>query len=543
MAALAHHYDAAGTAETAAKAVNYAGLAAEQAERRFAHREAARLWQQAINAFDRAHPDGSEPKRAAAAAAPADQGARAERRHGRGPGAAPQGDGGRAAARDLELTARIAASLAVPYKGMARDFTRTAWEIVDVTEKALVELPADEQVAAGEPARHARLELEGSDTGRGQQASLEAEELARQSGDPALLAVALSGRLRQSYGIPAVGEREAIGRELLEVGEASGQIAVQALAHLVLMECAAARGDFAEADRRDRAPPSGSPSSTTCPRPAAVAAWYAGQRLMIAGDYRGRGGGLPERGPAHRAGRHAGGPPGPAADHLVLPGPGGGPGGRDGGAARPRRTSARRKWTLDAYALALAAAGHERDARAIAAVRPPVRPDFLYELAMTWRALAGMLLGDDRAHGGGLRHARPRSPTASRARAPAWSRCGRSRRPSATSPGTWGGRTRPGPTTRRPSRWPSGWASPAGSPRPGRRSTHCDPGVEQVTRKPLLSAVPPGRTRSSTRYQPGLATICGRQCTVRVSPVNAGGAARYGRQRLTAGLQRSSRQW
>jgi hypothetical protein len=52
------------------------------------------------------------------------------------------------------------------------------------------------------------------------------------------------------------------------------------------------------------------------------------------------------------------------------------------------------KWTLDAYAVALASAGHLKDAGAIAAVRPPVRPDFLYELAMTWRALAGMLLDD-----------------------------------------------------------------------------------------------------------------------------------------------------
>jgi hypothetical protein len=52
------------------------------------------------------------------------------------------------------------------------------------------------------------------------------------------------------------------------------------------------------------------------------------------------------------------------------------------------------KWTLDAYALALASAGHVSDAKAVAATRPPVRPDFLYELAMTWRALAGMLLDD-----------------------------------------------------------------------------------------------------------------------------------------------------
>lgn len=52
------------------------------------------------------------------------------------------------------------------------------------------------------------------------------------------------------------------------------------------------------------------------------------------------------------------------------------------------------KWTLDAYALALASSGHGPEARAVAATRPPVRPDFLYELAMTWRALAGMLLDD-----------------------------------------------------------------------------------------------------------------------------------------------------
>jgi hypothetical protein len=52
------------------------------------------------------------------------------------------------------------------------------------------------------------------------------------------------------------------------------------------------------------------------------------------------------------------------------------------------------KWTLDAYAVALASAGHMRDARAVIAVKTPVRPDFLYELAMIWRALAGMLLDD-----------------------------------------------------------------------------------------------------------------------------------------------------
>src|SRR5690606_31753463 len=83
----------------------------------------------------------------------------------------------------LELTARVAASLAVPHKGMARDFTRTAWEIVDITERALSELPEGEQSLRASLLTTLALELEGSSSPeRGRQASLEALEVARQSG-------------------------------------------------------------------------------------------------------------------------------------------------------------------------------------------------------------------------------------------------------------------------------------------------------------------------------------------------------------------------
>ncbi|GII91497.1 BTAD domain-containing putative transcriptional regulator [Sinosporangium siamense] len=394
VAALAHHYDAAGTAETAAKAVHYAGLAAEQAERRFAHREAATLWQRGIAAFDRSgRADGRERTRERllltlhlikALALCGDMAAARRHRREAMDAALPLGD--------LELTARVAASLAVPHKGMARDFTRTAWEIVDVTEKALVELPTDEQALRASLLATLALELEGSAGGRGHQASLEAEELARLSGDPALLAVALSGRLRQSYGIPAVDEREAIGRELLEVAERSGQVSVQALAHLVLLECSAARGDFAAADAHVAAAERLA-RKYGLPAPMAVGAWYAGQRHMIAGDY-------PRAGVAYReaarmtarAGMLEGRQDLPLITtfclHLVD--------GRAADMVEPLAEAHQRgaKWTTDAYALALASAGHPRDAAAVAASRAPVRPDFLYELVMIWRALAGMLLGD-----------------------------------------------------------------------------------------------------------------------------------------------------
>ncbi|MFI0421504.1 BTAD domain-containing putative transcriptional regulator [Spongiactinospora sp. 9N601] len=394
VAALAHHFDAAGTAETAAKAVHYASLAADQAERRFAHREAADLWQQAIDAFDRAGRSDDEQRvrerlrlslrLIKALGLCGDMAAARRQRRAAMDAALPLGD--------LELTARVAASLAVPHKGMARDFTRTAWEIVDVTERALIELPAEEQALRASLLATLALELEGSAGGRGHEASLEAEELARMSGDPALLAVALSGRLRQSYGIPAVGEREAIGRELLSVGEASGQVAVQALAHLVLMECAAARGDFATADA-EVATAERLARQYDLPAPAAVGAWYAGQRRMISGDYAGA-----ERAyrdaarQTARAGMLEGRQDLPLITsfclHLVD--------GRAADMVEPLAEAHQRgaKWTLDAYALALASAGHQRDARAVAAVRTPVRLDFLYELAMTWRALTGMLLED-----------------------------------------------------------------------------------------------------------------------------------------------------
>ncbi|MBX6383851.1 MAG: AAA family ATPase [Microbispora sp.] len=394
VAALAHHYDAAGTVETAAKAVRYAALAAEQAERRFAHREAATLWQQAIAAFDRAHAGRADAVRERlelqlrlirALALCGDMTAARAHRGEAMSVALPLGD--------LELTARIAAALAVPHKGIARDFTHTAWEIVDVTEKALVALPQGEQSLRASLLATLALELEGSATERGYQASLEAEELARSSGDPALLAMALSGRLRQSYTLTQVDERETIGRELLRVGAESGQIAVQTLAHLVLLECAAARGDFAEADEH-LAQAERLGRQYDLPAPAAVGAWYAGQRLMITGDYEGA-----ERAYRNaarltaRAGMLEGRQDLPLIAtfclHLVN--------GRAAEMTEPLGEAHQRgaKWTPDAYAVALASAGHIRDARVVAANREPVRTDFLYELALIWRALAGMLLDDE----------------------------------------------------------------------------------------------------------------------------------------------------
>ncbi|WP_373282356.1 BTAD domain-containing putative transcriptional regulator [Microtetraspora niveoalba] len=390
VAALAHHYEAAGSVETAAKAERYAGLAAEQAERRFAHREAASLWQRAIAAFDRARSGGERERlelqlrmiRALALCGDMTA-ARAHRREAMDV-ALPLGD--------LELTARVAAALAVPHKGIARDLTRTAWEIVDVTEKALVELPAGEQSLRASLLATLALELEGSATQRGYQASLEAEELARSSGDPSLLAMALSGRLRQSYTMTQVDERETIGRELLRVGAESGQIAVRTLAHLVLLECAAARGDFAEADAH-LAQAERLGRRYDLPAPAAVGAWYAGQRLMISGDYAGA-----ERAYRNaarltaRAGMLEGRQDLPLIAsfclHLVQ--------GQADGMVDPLGEAHQRgaKWTLDAYALALASAGHMKDARAVATSREPVRTDYLYELALIWRALAGMLLSD-----------------------------------------------------------------------------------------------------------------------------------------------------
>jgi DNA-binding SARP family transcriptional activator/tetratricopeptide (TPR) repeat protein len=387
VAALAHHYFLADVAE---KAVHYSGLAAEQAERRFAFREAARLWEQALAAFDRTGADTKQRvllmlRQIKALAHCGDMtSARLLRRQAMDLALPLQ---------NLEITARVAASLAVPHKGMARDFTRTAWEIVDVTEKALMELPEGEQTLRASLLTTLALELEGSSSPeRGRQASLEALELARQSGDPVLIAAALSGRLRQSYDIPAVDTRESIGRELLEVAQRSGQMATQALAHLVLLECAAARGEFGVADRHAAAADRLA-KQYQLSAPAAVSAWYAGQRLMIAGDYAGAERAYREAARmTARAGMLEGRQDLPLITSFCLRLVDGRAADTVGLLAEAHQRGA--KWTLDAYALALASAGHAKDAAALAATRPPVRPDFLYELVMTWRALAGMLLDD-----------------------------------------------------------------------------------------------------------------------------------------------------
>ncbi|WP_256863420.1 hypothetical protein [Microbispora sp. GKU 823] len=470
VAALAHHYDAAGTVETAAKAVRYAGLAAEQAERRFAHREAATLWQQAIAAFDRAHTGrahaggGSVRDRLElqlrmirALALCGDMTAARAHRGEAMSVALPLGD--------LELTARVAAALAVPHKGIARDFTRTAWEIVDVTEKALVELPEGEQSLRASLLATLALELEGSATERGYQASLEAEELARSSGDPALLAMALSGRLRQSYTLTQVDERETIGRELLRVGAESGQIAVQTLAHLVLLECAAARGDFAEADEH-LAQAERLGRQYALPAPAAVGAWYAGQRLMITGDYAGA-----ERAYRNaarltaRAGMLEGRQDLPLIAtfclHLVD--------GRAAEMAEPlgEATSAARSgrrtptpWRSPRPGTSGTRGWSPRAGNRSAPTSSTSSPSSGGRSpGCCWTTRAGC---------GRRTRSWRRSATASPGPAPGWSPCGRWRRRSATSP--YGSGCRPATTTTRRWPWPSGWACPAGSPRPARRS-------------------------------------------------------------------------
>jgi hypothetical protein len=158
------------------------------------------------------------------------------------------------------------------------------------------------------------------------------------------------------------------------------------------MECAAARGDFAEADAQINAAERLA-RRYDLPAPSAVGAWYSGMRLMIAGDWTGAE--RVYRNAARltaRAGMLEGRQDLPLITTFCLRLVEGKAADMVESLEEAHRRGA--KWTLDAYAVALASAGHLKDARTIAAARPAVRPDFLYELAMMWRALAGMLLDD-----------------------------------------------------------------------------------------------------------------------------------------------------
>jgi hypothetical protein len=279
--ALAHHFGLAASRDTAARAARYARLAAEDAERRADPHAAARLWRQAVAAYDRA--GGGDPRgrleavmglgRALALTGHLDE---ARRLRGEAVTAVTAAD----TVDDPVLVADVLAGFVVPAIWTANDDEALSRRIVEAAERAL---PAQEGARRARLLGTLALELRGTTADRGAAAAREAEALARDAGDPTLLAFALNARFMHAFGRTGLAaERARIGAELIEVAGGHDLVTFEVLGHLIAMQAHAALADLAAADAHARAADDLA-TRYELPLVGVFTAWYAGLRLAVEG--------------------------------------------------------------------------------------------------------------------------------------------------------------------------------------------------------------------------------------------------------------------
>ncbi|RBM21008.1 SARP family transcriptional regulator [Prauserella sp. PE36] len=252
VAALAHHHVLAGAAVSAERAVRYTRAAAEQAERRFAPHEAARLWRAALAADDRAG-DGDVRRRLdlimGLVRAQAVTGGLSEARVHRAEALTLAERLG-----DPVLTARVLGAFDVPAIWTEPDDPALARRIAEVAERTLAALPPEEAALRGRLLATLALELRNAGGDRAREAAERAESIARGLADPALLAFALNARFMQSFDRAGLApERVRIGAELVELATANALPTFEVLGHLVLVQAHSALADFGAADRHAEA--------------------------------------------------------------------------------------------------------------------------------------------------------------------------------------------------------------------------------------------------------------------------------------------------
>ena len=242
VSALAHHFAEAGTDPV--KAARYCGLAAAQAEQRFAYPEAARLWDQALACLDQA---GGAPARdrlepvlgLVGALAHTGQLARARSyRHDAVRAAQPLDD--------PVLLARVITAFDVPRLWYSHEYGVPDDELVSMAEQTLARLPPGDQPLRCRLLTTLAFELNGVESERGYQASAQAVEMARRLGDPDVLTIAINGRYMQSFRHDGLAERRRLGAELLALP--AKPVTVEALAHLLLAAAYSGTADFGTAD-------------------------------------------------------------------------------------------------------------------------------------------------------------------------------------------------------------------------------------------------------------------------------------------------------
>jgi hypothetical protein len=242
VAVLAYHFAEAATEPAAA--ARYSRLAAEQAEKRFAYYEAARLWEQAITCLDLAGTAGDRDRLELVlglvrALAHTGQLTRARSwRHEAVGAALPLGD--------PALVAEVITAFDVAMLWPTHAYYATDHELVEAVERTLLQLPAGDQVLRSRLLATLAFELDGARSERGYEASAQSLAMARRLGDPGAFTVAANARYFQSFRYDGLDERLQLGSELLATP--GRPVTTRALAHLMLMTARSGQGRFGEAD-------------------------------------------------------------------------------------------------------------------------------------------------------------------------------------------------------------------------------------------------------------------------------------------------------
>jgi DNA-binding SARP family transcriptional activator len=279
--ALAHHFARAAGPATAARAARYSAAAAEQAERGSRPHEAARLWRQAVDAYDRG-PDTSVRDRLTAvmglggALAVTGHLDEARRHRAEAITAAQQ-------LADPELVASVITAFAVPAVWTRNDDEQLSGQIVALAERTLAGLDPRRPAQRSRLLSTIALELRGTTTDRGDRAAREAEAIARRTGDPGLLAFALNARFMHTFSRTGLApERARIGAELVAVSARHELVTFEVLGHLILVQAHSALGEPGTADAHAKAADRLA-ERYDLPLVGVLTQWYGALRLALDG--------------------------------------------------------------------------------------------------------------------------------------------------------------------------------------------------------------------------------------------------------------------
>ncbi|NVI88274.1 BTAD domain-containing putative transcriptional regulator [Actinomadura sp. BRA 177] len=254
----------------------------------------SRLWTQAAEAYDRTVATGAR--------------SRLESTIGILRNLAVTGGGGLEAAReqrmpaitaaeelgDPELTARVIGAYDVPAIWTRSDDPRQATQVVAAAERTLAALPAGHEAVRARLLSTIALESRGTGTKRAREAAREAEQIARNLDDPALLAFALNGVFMQTFDRAGLApRRDEIGAELVDLSVRHDLASYEVLGRLIRLQASSALADFAAADEHAAAVDRLAERHER-PLVGVFTTWYRALRLAASGA------GMPEAEAAYR---------------------------------------------------------------------------------------------------------------------------------------------------------------------------------------------------------------------------------------------------